>query len=266
MIPGSTLKGVFRSGLGKDVLGEHVLTLLGTADFGGRVTFFDAKQKAAAPVTNHDRYWLGSRGTYVQPNVGIDPHLGSADAGLLFFTEFVPAGADFEVELVAENLLDDELAALRACLAAVFREGGAKIGAGTANGWGAVTWKETRVEQVDRSGLEEWLSKPSEPIPFKKYEKAFSPTKIVEPATISITITLQFQGRMVVNDPTQERKMQPGDQAGANVVGKAPIRRGDGIVYLPAESIRGAFAWTGEEDLADGEVGERKFEPDGKAG
>ena len=53
-------------------------------------------------------------------------------------------------------------------------------------------------------------------------------------APVLLRLTLDFQGAMLINDPSRQRK---GDQP----IGHASIRKEDGKVYLPAQSVRGAF-------------------------
>ena len=159
-IPGSSLKGVLSAGETRNQIfgtvdGE------GKAESGGKVTFCDAVCSSRASVTNADGYWLAPRGTYVLPNVGINPNLRSAQENLLYYTEVAPPGTVFQVTLMAENLEASELLALRQRLADTFHPRGATLGAGTANGWGVVQWQETKVEVILPADMKEWLKDPA---------------------------------------------------------------------------------------------------------
>ena len=242
-IPGSSLKGVLSAGETRNQIFGTV-DPEGKAEYGGKVTFRDAVCSSRAPVTNADGYWLASRGTYVLPNVGINPNLRSAQENLLYYTEVAPPDTVFKVTLMAEDLEPSELLALRQRLADTFHPRGATLGAGTANGWGVVQWQETSVEVIFPADLKEWLRDPA-----KRFDALFQPdtadklTPRLEPTRdlLKIQITLPFTGRMIVNDPTQIRGKSPRDTDERYVVGKTPIRLADGRVYLPASTVRGAL-------------------------
>jgi len=243
-IPGSSLKGVLAGGVSTSQLFGTV-DAAGKAVTGGKVTFFDAVARSRVQVTYTDGYWLANRGTYILPNVGIDPRLRSAQEHLLYYTEVAPPGTVFEVTLLAENLEPEELQSLRQRLADTFRPGGSPLGAGTANGWGVVTWCESKVEGIAVPALQAWLAGPLTARFDSLFQTVPLNTVSSQPAgpreTLEIHVTLPFAGRMLVNDPTQERAKRQADPDGRYVVGKTPIRGADGSVYLPASSIRGAL-------------------------
>ena len=83
---------------------------------------------------------------------------------------------------------------------------------------------------------------------------------------IALDVVLRFDGALLVNDPSQVRKMANGG------VGHAMIRRRDGQFFLPASSVRGALRaqtrkiWQTLADGRDGDYNQRSVREAKEAG
>jgi len=84
--------------------------LFGTPFHEGKVEFWDApcttKNLSAADKLLQ---WRNESLTYVDTSVAIDPVTGTAKENLLYKAEIVPPGVEFEVNIVAQNLSEEEL-------------------------------------------------------------------------------------------------------------------------------------------------------------
>lgn len=147
-VPGSSLKGVARSYAERVLRGiapTHaddeeqpcVMCLVNQA-FG--------TQMQASKVIFRDCVAEGSAKDY-RTSIRINPKTKTAAEGALFSYEFVPAGACFPVEILAENLSDVELGILCVGLRQLV-EGHASVGGGKSRGLGGAELKISKVEAI----------------------------------------------------------------------------------------------------------------------
>ncbi len=122
--------------------------LFGSPWMAGRVAFKDAR------LENYEDLPVW---TQIRDGVGIDRDLGAARAGVKYDFETVIPGAQFCIEIVAENLEDWELGLLLAVLR-MWKEGGIAIGGKSTRGpgWGVLT--DIRIYQVTPDNLLGYLS------------------------------------------------------------------------------------------------------------
>jgi len=121
--------------------------LFGSPWMAGRVAFKDAYLMNAEdlPVI-----------TQIRDGVGIDRDLGAARSGVKYDFETVVPGAQFRIEIVAENLEDWELGLLLAVLQ-MWKEGGIAVGGKSTRGAGWGSLKEIQIYQVTRDSLLDYL-------------------------------------------------------------------------------------------------------------
>ncbi|WP_448591862.1 type III CRISPR-associated RAMP protein Csx7 [Thermoflexus hugenholtzii] len=122
--------------------------LFGSPWMAGRVAFKDAHLK------NHEDLPVW---TQIRDGVGIDRDLGAARAGVKYDFETVIPGAQFRIEIVAENLEDRELGFLLAVLR-MWKEGGIAIGGKSTRGPGWGVLKDIQIYQVTPDNLLDYLS------------------------------------------------------------------------------------------------------------
>jgi CRISPR/Cas system CSM-associated protein Csm3 (group 7 of RAMP superfamily) len=256
VIPASSLKGALRAwaeanrldcGLIKEVFGDQ--------DRGGAITFHDAPlDQPSSPADATARFWCNERATALSPRVVIDPVTRSAAERLLFYVEYVPEGATFNLAITGRNATPRQRSLVLYVLQNAFRLRDApgddthpsRLGSQVANGWGKVSWSRTSLKTLN---LRAWLDAPP-----KMWHKTLLTVDAATEANwlagmdefetkpqgrvVRLVLTLMFDGPMLVNDPTRCKK---GDQNGQNAVGHAVIRRENGQVFLPSASVRGAF-------------------------
>src|ERR1039458_7024078 len=142
-LPATSVKGALRAWATAHELDEALIReVFGTQDPGGAVTFHDAPLKSVTlPKDPKYRFWCGTRSTALSPQVVIDPATRSAQASLLYYVEYVPEGAVFELTLTAQNSTAAQRSFLIYVLAHAFGSAGrpARMGSGVANGWGKLS-------------------------------------------------------------------------------------------------------------------------------
>ncbi|MEK7995064.1 MAG: RAMP superfamily CRISPR-associated protein [Planctomycetota bacterium] len=259
MIPATSLKGALRGWATAHGLEERLIRQV-FGDTGeketdpgrGMVTFYDARLIAVADTWNTEfRFWSTKRRTVLTPQVAIDPLTRSAKEHLLYYVEYVPAGAEFQLAMTAQNATEPQRGFLLSILEQAFQSTGrpCRLGSETANGWGKAQWTLDRVEVMGMPEMAVWLAKSASTWTdglreLKDGEKSgwlAAGTRVASARrdqTLGLKLQLQFSGPVLINDPTQQRKAE---DDGQNAVGHAMIRREDGQVFLPAQSVRGAF-------------------------
>ncbi len=273
ILPASSIKGALRAWARAHGIGDaRTDGIFGHIGEGSGVTIHDAVlTKSAQPVGQETRYsyWNSVRGTALLPHVVIDPRTGAAAEKLLYHVEFVPAGSEFTLRLTGQGISDEVRRTLLYILEQAFKSHirPARLGREIANGWGNVEWQAGDVEVLN---LPQWLAGPAkhwcdaltrlnEPERGAWLAPALPSTTRSADQSVIVRLRLHFEGPMLINDPTRERKA---DSKGRGAVGRAVVRRLDGLPYLPASSIRGAFrararriwqtlAWGGSQDLKD---------------
>ena len=250
VIPATSLKGALRAWAEAHHLDEQLVSeVFGSPSAGGAVTFHDATlAPALQPADMSVRFWCVGRSTALSPQVVINPATRTAEEGLLYYVEYVPEGSEFTLAVTGHNATERQRSFLLYVLEKAFSSEGrpARLGSQSANGWGKVSWSRTSLEALD---VKSWLASPPQP-----WHKALKPIDAATEAKclagmeefhgewegrrVQLRLTLEFDGAMLVNDPTRRKKA---DQNGKGAVGHAMIRKEDGAVYLPARSVRGAF-------------------------
>jgi len=272
-LPGSTLKGVVRAWLARYIealndnqkfpiqeLMEHVF---GSKDTGGKAEFHDAPLTTITPGTDTYRWWDSARGTCVSPNVAINPHTRTPEHQLLYYTEFAPPQTVFTVTITAQDLRVEERDLLLGAVAQGFAANQAepiRVGAGSADGWGLMSWSDRAVEIIEGDDVREWLRTGAK----QRYDELFRSLEVTVPElpagdpsrVLQLTVTLQFEGAMVVSDPSRQGEFAgPSDEPG---LAHAMIRHRTEEPYLPASSVRGALRAQGRriwQTLAHGAAG-----------
>lgn len=244
VIPGTTLKGVLRSWLrAKGAPEKLVSRVFGERASGGKVEFHDVPLVTKAAGNNVDRWWHETRGTCLAPGVAIDSRTRTAREQLLYYTEIVPEGSEFQVTVTGQDLGEDEIGLVAQAIEAGFSGGSsaAPLGAGTAGGWGRLQCAGLVVETIRPEDVGGWLDSGAASGYESLFRKTATPAAPIElsdqAALLLLDIHLRFEGAMLVNDPSQFRKM--GDDGEG--VGHAMVRRRDGRHFLPGSSVRGAL-------------------------
>lgn len=191
LIPGSSLRGVLRHWL-LDVLqtvdsswatnrdyeqsplldmqqDEQVQTikdtfsrlelLFGTPFNAGKLEVWDAECKTNdVPGADKLLNWNPQRLTYVDTSVAIDPATGTAKDKLLYKSEIVPPGVEFEINLVAQNLSNEELGltlfALQGFNSDIYP---IRVGARSGRGYGRMRFTPKEIRYLGSDGLSDWV-------------------------------------------------------------------------------------------------------------
>lgn len=183
-IPGSSLKGVLRSGL------EAILRSLDRRDLWACETFESSKQRCvgdseqdrqrsnrrellgldevlrrsctacslfgsqflAGRVFIHDLPWTGGAPTEVRDGVGIHRDLGTAQPKIKYDVEVVPVGTRFRLEMLLENVDEVRLALVLQTLQ-LLDQGDLLLGGLTTRGLGRVQLENRSLERTDAARL-----------------------------------------------------------------------------------------------------------------
>ncbi len=268
IVPGTSWKGSLRAWAKAAGLPDPACKeIFGTEEQGGRVTFHDAVL-VSAPEPKEPKYqfWSGTESTALAPHVVLDPRTRSAEQGLLYYVEYVPAGAQFHVMVTAQNLSEQGRELLLIVLENAWRDGvrPARLGSETGNGWGEVAWQGGKEQFVDANAIRDWLAAPEKKSWTEVFRKVPGSVPAAKgalsgqpPATaVKLKMELRFQGPMLVNDPTRQRKKSEG----VTPVSHVAIQKLEGGYVLPAKSVRGVLrgqarriwqtlAWHRNQDL-----------------
>jgi CRISPR-associated protein (TIGR03986 family) len=266
-IPGTALKGVLRAWAEQMLPGEKqpLNSIFGASDIGDKKTEAEkigAKKAEAGwaefctamivppseEVKNRFEqtvpYWQPESLTGIFSHVCIDRQTGTAEHNKLYYEEFVPEGVSFQVEIDAQRLTEAEVSLLLAVL-----EKGVghtthpcQFGANGANGWGRMTWELGKVTQLDAEAI---ILGPDQ-VGFDCCTKlvTVSPTELSDlsvPAHISANLLLTCDGPFLVNDASRAKRKELSDEENGGRTNFTPLRRGNGDIWLPASSFRGAL-------------------------
>ena len=151
LIPATSLKGALRAWLEANGLHAEAAAVMGTEKRGGTIWVSDAPQSKAVEPKNAFRYWNAAHATCLAPSVVLDPVTRTAKNGLLYYTEFVPAGAEFTVEITGQTVKSgqaepDACALLLQALAGAF-EGQQCLGAGPCVAAGGARQSDARLSR-----------------------------------------------------------------------------------------------------------------------
>lgn len=255
VIPGSTLKGVLRAWLRRrGALPRLVDAVFGLEEegdqaegHGGKAEFHDAPLQTEAPDDNAYRWWDTCRHTCLAPGVALDPCTRTARDKLLYYTEYAPEKSAFAVTVTAQNLEPEERNLLRAAFAQGFGDphDPVRVGAGTADDWGRMAWKQTGCAIITTDEIKAWLqggaAQPYTTI-FKPDTTPLTRLELTNPdpgPSLRLDVRLLFHGAVLVNDPSQERRRAVA--ASEEGIALATVRRKDGSYILPGSSVRGAL-------------------------
>ncbi|MGB5101598.1 MAG: RAMP superfamily CRISPR-associated protein [Methanothrix sp.] len=190
LIPGSTLRGVLRNwlltvleGIGtqwaverdyselldldqakqiqqvKDTF-SHLELLFGTPLNAGKVEVWDAMCITGDLQIANDRLlgWDGTRLTYVDTSVAIDPARGIAKDKLLYKADVVPPGVTFELNIAAQNLSDEELGLVLLALDGFNSQiYPIQVGARGGRGYGRMDFKMGAIYRLECDGVKKWI-------------------------------------------------------------------------------------------------------------
>jgi CRISPR/Cas system CSM-associated protein Csm3 (group 7 of RAMP superfamily) len=260
-IPATTIKGRLRAwaqtnGMAKfeDLFGSS-----NTADenaVGGKVEFHDAFALSVESLQPQPPrwppnapYWRSDRLTGVAAGVAIDRRTRTASDEKLFHHEFVPPGVSFTLTVAAQNLDEDEPAALICILNGLNH---VALGAATGDGWGRVKWELTGVKRIEGAGIAAWISSGCKGVGYDALSslnagqiedlksKAAGLSVAANPnACISLDLRLEFESNFLVNDPSQVKtREEVGEE---NAIAHAPLLDAERRAVLPSSSIRGAL-------------------------
>lgn len=194
--------------------------------------------------TEHVPYWCKERMTGIMSHVAIDPRTGAAARHLLFFQEFVPERVEFNVEIHAVRLDEDDIALLLAIL-----QYGAKhsthpyhFGSNGANGWGRMDWEleeKISLTELPATGLDANAKELPSPIELDWRQTFRLPEPNTKVPHLAVELTLAFQGPLLVDDKSRARtKAGVADPKKTNLTF---LHRWDGTAWLPSSSLRGAI-------------------------
>ena len=189
LIPGSTLRGVMRHWLLHTLHGvnhqwatmsDHaelleqpqskqiesvrndfswLELLFGTPFNAGKIEVWDATCKTG-DLENPDTLlqWDGKKLIYVDTSVVIDPETGTARDQLLYKSEIVPPGVEFELNITGQNLADTEIGLILLALKGFNSEiYPIRVGARSGRGYGRMKFTLEHVYLLDREGVQAWI-------------------------------------------------------------------------------------------------------------
>ena len=262
-LPGTTLKGWLRAYAEPRLPLDDCRRLFGTTEAGGVVRFLDGTHTGDPPGAAEEslgEYWSAARHTCVASHVVIDRRTRTAVRNLLFFEEFVPAGATFHLEFELRGASEIEAAQFLWLIHQFAAEDGgpAPLGSGGADGWGKVRCFDVKVRTPTGNGLRRWLGNTNEnaKLPMREWGPAeiaallanASPSAVLT-REFRIPIHLKFDGPFVCNDPSRTRRKGDPEGAKGNF---EPLRSGAGNQcqpYLPHSSLRGSLRSQAEKIL-----------------
>lgn len=251
-IPASTLKGAINARLKNFKLDNPALRELlgeekeGEPVSGGRLLFRNALLKTGSEPGEGRQHWSETRCTCIEPHVVIDPRTGTAAEHLLYHIEFVPERTTFAFECDILSGSDEDVKLVLRGLDTLGDSGDLlDLGSGTGNDWGRLGWKLSSVEYTPAEQIEKWikngaatplpLTRPPEPQGgWAAAARAAFPGSSGSSA-LTISFTLNFQGGLIIHDPTQEKTKVP------KPVSHAHVLNNDGSNAFPEKSFRGPF-------------------------
>lgn len=138
--------------------------VFGTPFAEGKVEFWDApaanKVTAPEPQLWKTKGWDEAHQCYRVNSVAIDPTTGAAEKHKLYSFEVTPAGLEYQINIVGQNLSDEELGLL------IFGLEGFNsnivpltIGAMSARGFGRMIFKADKIYRLTKDILPTWIEK-----------------------------------------------------------------------------------------------------------
>ncbi len=280
-LPGRTIKGNLRSWLGQVGIvashkalvdqvfgrgdpapaeaGEESTAGPGDADdasggfLGGKARFLDAfalpQQEQTLP-TCPPPYWDAARMTGVSASTAIDRRTRTVRARTLFHEEYVPAGIQFQLVILAENLTDDERDLLLVALDGFSNPAfPVCLGSGRTNGRGrfAIRADSLSVRKLGLDGVQRWRSEGAAGSPVESIQRFGTAVdavprtefRISPPPLIGLKLRIKVDGPFLVNDPSRAHT-EDGNR-GPDDFDHVYLRDEVGHALLPADSLRGAL-------------------------
>ncbi len=130
--------------------------IFGSQHFSSRIYFKDAFIK-------EDTFYK----TEIRDGVAIDRDTGTAKPKMKYDYEVVPSGAEFEIDIILENMEDWEIGLISFGFE-IWKEGNILIGGRTSAGLGYGKIKNMSIEKIERENLIEALLEPSKRIKVQK--------------------------------------------------------------------------------------------------
>ena len=250
-IPGASLRGVLRSRLwdacldvAQRLFGDPIserTQRTGNSERAGQLIVHDALCTAPVPETDapHLPFYDPAKGTAVIARTAISRRTRTVAPQKLFHHEVVPAGAVFEIEIMAENAAVTDINFLLRALLDGFR-----IGADTGDGLGQVRFQPDKIEALAPNDVRAWVAAGNPHAPLKWRDLTQSCLTSANPAgcalpaaaSVSFPLTLNFSGFFLTKDPDRSRKPDNGDPQVA-----LTRRTAQDKVLLPASSVRGVL-------------------------
>ena len=265
-LPGRCLKDNLRAWVRSAVAESHselMNIVFGAEDekgCAGRAEFWDAR--LANEIQTGDipyPYWCAKRQTGVRSRTAIARRTKTVQQDKLFYVEYVPAGASFEVNISAQGLTEEEVAFLLFALDGFENSANpefrVRLGAAQDDFWGELKWKKRpRVTAVlTQGGALEWSEKTASvgydgfpELPndvadrISEYKKTFT---AVSPEMVVVELELDFDSPLLVNEPSATGKASDGKFSAS------AFRTTEGKLAVPADSFRGAFRSQAEKIL-----------------
>lgn len=216
---------------------------------GGLLRFHDSFLRHDAVPTVAPSFWRPERGTGVVAHVSLDRRSRTASDQRLFHLEVVPAEQRFDLEItVFEDLA--AVALVLHGLETLEKDHGARLGAGTADGWGRVAWHCDGIFYLGHGQIGSWLAKGAN----EMVEEAFVPLDldqqaaleaakaVLQPAypsargRLDLRLAIEVEGPFLVQDTDPTRAGR-----GAETPNRVPRRDHEERTILPATSLRGAL-------------------------
>ncbi len=252
-IPGTSLKGAMRAAAGAGVAERA----FGKLEAAGLVSFADSAATEFSAESEGES-WNPQTRTCVRASTAIDAKTGVADEHKLYHFEYVPAGVTFGIRLSGKSYdadgqrITDLLAALHPGLSAL-GSGRPILGAAVQNGWGGFSWvRKPVVKKMPASEIAAWMGQRAvngerssvfESVAAKTGEPVEVSGAKPKNTRISITIRLEMEGAVLVNDPSRT-----GSTKQHNKPNHASLRHGS-KAFVPEKSVRGVLRHQAERIL-----------------
>jgi CRISPR/Cas system CSM-associated protein Csm3 (group 7 of RAMP superfamily) len=250
---------------------------------GGKVIVHNAyfspinKKKPPKIFFENRRHCDIDRWTYVQHACAIDRFSKTASHHQLFYQEVIPPKTLFDIVIDIKNSNPEELEIIMNALESFNAKNKlAQIGGDKSAGYGQCVWQTDQAEITgleSKEAIQEWLNDKASCgfAGFPVIERQSSNFSATSQSVISIDLTLDFIGAMVVNDPTicenaqDSKKQEDKPTANTNPIQNAngeknisthnvtantnPIQNANGENIIPAQSIKGAIRSQAERIL-----------------
>ena len=234
-IPGSSFRGFLRSCFEDAFPAAEVNDLFGFQHL--RQTGNPAEASGGL-LSVQDAFIKSTANTEVLNHVVINRRTRTAAEHLLYAIEVVPAGTTFFLTLVVEGLRakPDAISKLLAVLRNL-QSSGRRLGAGTADNMGKLSFSETAVRQLTPQALQAWVKKGGH---LNEHLTRVSLPPLSLPTSskwLYLDIELRFTGKFLVRDAVRSKDKARGLNLNASSIEARRTR--DGRALLDASSFFG---------------------------